>query len=59
MTDADTQVMSMRLPKGLYERLRKTAFDTRESMNSIVTRAVERELSVSPETRNDPKENES
>ena len=56
MTSDDTQALPIRLPKGLYERLRKAAFDTRESMNSIVTRAIERELSVSAETRNEPKE---
>ena len=41
----DTQSMSVRFPKDLHERLRRAAFDRREHMNSIVTRAVEHELS--------------
>ena len=35
--------MTLRLPAGLHEWLRRTAFEHRDSMNAIVIRAVERE----------------
>lgn len=35
--------MSIRIPPELYEWLRRQAFDTRESMNSIIVSAVEQE----------------
>lgn len=40
----DTVAMTLRLPPGTYERLRKAAFDGRTSMNAIVVRATEAEL---------------
>jgi predicted transcriptional regulator len=46
VTDDDTQVMSIRLPKDLHERLRRAAFDRREPMNAIIARGAERELSA-------------
>ena len=52
VTTDDTQAMSIRLPKDLYEKLRRAAFDTRESMNAIIARGVERELgSTGPTTK--------
>jgi hypothetical protein len=42
----DEHAMTLRLPEDLYETLRREAFDTRESMNSIVVAAVDRELSA-------------
>lgn len=39
-----TQAFPARLPKDLYERLRRTAFEQRVSMNVIVVAAVERIL---------------
>ena len=52
MTDADTQALSIRLPRDLYERLRKAAFDHREPMNSIIARGTEHELSqLGPDPR--------
>ena len=41
----DTQALSIRLSRDLYERLRKAAFDHREPMNSIIARGTETELS--------------
>jgi Recombination endonuclease VII len=41
---ACTEPMTLRLQADLYETLRREAFDTRESMNSIVVAAVDREL---------------
>lgn len=38
------QAITFRIPAGLYERLRKEAFETRESMNGIVTAALKQEL---------------
>lgn len=43
MTD-DTQAMSVRLPRDLYEWLRREAFERREHMNAIVIRALDVEL---------------
>lgn len=33
----DTQPLTIRLPEDVYEPLRREAFDTRTSMNAIVT----------------------
>jgi hypothetical protein len=38
-----TQPITFRLPLPLYEWLRQTAHDRRESQNAIVIRALERE----------------
>jgi predicted DNA-binding protein len=49
----DTQALSFRLPKALYERLRRVAFELRMPMNTIVIEGVERrvaELEEDPET---------
>ena len=40
----ETQTMSIRLPKDLYEQLRRAAFDRRVPMNAIITEAVRDEL---------------
>jgi predicted DNA-binding protein len=45
----ETQALSIRLPKDLYERLRRAAFEQREPMNAIITRGVERELASGDE----------
>jgi predicted transcriptional regulator len=34
------QQLTIRLPKNLYEQLRKTAFDQRRPMNEIIIEAV-------------------
>lgn len=39
-----TASLLVRLPADLKERLRKAAFDRRESQNAIVVKAIEREL---------------
>lgn len=40
----DVRAISVRFPEDLYERLRKTAFDRRESMNSLVVEGTELRL---------------
>jgi len=44
----DVQPMTIRLPKPVHERLRRLAFDARESMNDIalagITAEIERRL---------------
>ena len=42
----DTQPMSVRFRPDLHERLRRVAFDRRESMNEIVNDAVEAWLRI-------------
>jgi predicted HicB family RNase H-like nuclease len=36
----DVQVLTVRLPKDLYEQLRKAAFDQRTSMNALIIEAI-------------------
>lgn len=36
----ETQAITVRLPRDLYEKLRATAFETRQSMNELVTEGV-------------------
>jgi len=36
----DTQAITIRLPKDLYERLRMVAFERRVSMASLITEAL-------------------
>lgn len=36
----ETQALTMRLPKDLYEQLRREAFDERTSQNAIVVEAL-------------------
>jgi len=36
----DTQTITVRLPRDLYEQLRKAAFDQRTSMNALIIEAV-------------------
>ena len=43
-TMTDDHAMTVRLPAGLYEQLRKAAFDRRISMNEIVAAAVREHL---------------
>jgi predicted HicB family RNase H-like nuclease len=40
---ADTQTITVRLPKDLYEQLRKVAFDQRTSMNAIIVDALRKQ----------------
>jgi predicted HicB family RNase H-like nuclease len=42
MTPADeaTMTLTVRLPKDLYEQLRKQAFDQRTSMNALIIEAL-------------------
>lgn len=40
----ETQAMTVRLPKELYERLRREAFENRVSQASIVIDAIEKRL---------------
>lgn len=40
----DTQAISVRFPRALYERLRKAAYERHEPMNTIVLRGTESEL---------------
>jgi predicted CopG family antitoxin len=40
----ETQAITVRLPKDVYEQLRREAFDTRESMASIIISALEKRL---------------
>lgn len=39
----DTQAMTVRIPKPVYEWLRRTAFDRHIPMNQIVITAIEKE----------------
>ena len=36
----DTQAITVRLPKPLYEHIRKTAFDQHVSMNALLAHAI-------------------
>lgn len=36
----DAQVFTIRLPRDLYEHLRKAAFDQRTSMNALIIEAI-------------------
>jgi predicted HicB family RNase H-like nuclease len=38
--DDDVQVFTIRLPRDLYEQLRKAAFDQRTSMNALIIEAI-------------------
>jgi predicted transcriptional regulator len=40
----DEQPMTVRLPRDLYERLRKVAFDRREPMSVIIIEGARREV---------------
>jgi hypothetical protein len=40
MVAMDTQTMSIRLPRDVYENLRSEAFVTRRPMNEIITESV-------------------
>ena len=40
----DQQAITFRLPKNLYEQLRRTAFERRTSMNEIVVEGIELRL---------------
>jgi predicted transcriptional regulator len=40
----DTQAKTVRLPKDLYQRLRRAAFDRNESQNDIIVAALVTEL---------------
>jgi predicted HicB family RNase H-like nuclease len=42
----DVQVLTVRLPKDLYEHLRKAAFDQRTSMNVLIIEAVRKQLNA-------------
>lgn len=46
MTPPDTQVLTVRLPEGLYDKLRKAAFDQHTSMNALVIEAIREQLNV-------------
>jgi predicted transcriptional regulator len=37
----DVQPMTIRLPKSVHERLRRLAFETRQSMNDIAVAAID------------------
>jgi hypothetical protein len=55
LTPAWESALTVRFPHELYEWLRREAFDTRESMNSIVVAAVEeRRVVLRPRPRADP-----
>lgn len=40
-TPAETQTMTIRLPRDIHERLRREAFDQRTSMNAIIASELE------------------
>jgi predicted HicB family RNase H-like nuclease len=44
MTADDTQQLPVRLPRPLYEQLRRTAFEAGIPMNQIVIAALRKEL---------------
>lgn len=44
----DTQAMTLRLPRDLYEAIRRFAFETRLSMNEIITTELRDSLTKEP-----------
>jgi len=38
--DDNTQALTIRLPRDLYEKLRRAAFDQRTSLNALIVDAV-------------------
>ena len=42
------QPLTIRLPKDLYEKLRRAAFDQRTTMNALIIKALQRSKTLDP-----------